>query len=224
VEPRAVPFLAETPPPLKRWGELHIPNPKSEIQVSDPLFWLGMSILLVAVSLTAVLVTLIPAVQALIRAARSVEKLADTLSREFPPTLEAIRLTGREISELTDDVSEGMQSAGEVVKQVDHSLVTAKKQAQNVQVTTRSVVTGIKAAWKTLTRKPPISGVRSRGVDRLSPSQRSGISLRDSGLDARYSGPYASGINGESTRQRNSEGSSLPDDSEEFEQVRSKDS
>ncbi|MCC3433159.1 MAG: DUF948 domain-containing protein, partial [Microcoleus sp. PH2017_04_SCI_O_A] len=76
--------------------------------MSDPIFWLGLSILLVAVSLTAVLVTLIPAVQALARAARSVEKLADTLAREFPPTLEAIRLTGLEISELTDDVSDGV--------------------------------------------------------------------------------------------------------------------
>lgn len=169
-------------------------NPKSEIQVSDPLFWLGMSILLVAVSLTAVLVTLIPAVQALTRAARSMEKLADTLCRELPPTLDAIRLTGLEISELTDDVSEGVQTAGDVVKQVDRSLGTAKKQAQNVQVTTRSVVTGIKAAWKTLTRKP-IAG-RSRGGDRLSPSQRSAISLRDS------------------AQQRNSEGSHLDGDSE----------
>jgi uncharacterized protein YoxC len=176
-----------------------------------------MSILLVAVSLTAVLVTLIPAVQALARAARSVEKLADTLSREFPPTLEAIRLTGLEISELTDDVSEGVQSAGDVVKQVDRTLGTAKKQAQNVQVTTRSVVTGIQAAWKTLTRKPPISGGRGRGVDRLSPSQRSAISFRDSGS-------YGSGSHGESARQRNSEGFSLPGDSEEFEQVRSNDS
>ncbi|WP_293351457.1 MULTISPECIES: DUF948 domain-containing protein [unclassified Microcoleus] len=192
--------------------------------MSDPIFWLGLSILLVAVSLTAVLVTLIPAVQALARAARSVEKLADTLSREFPPTLEAIRLTGLEISELTDDVSDGVQSAGEVVKQVDRSIGSAKKQAQNVQVTTRSVVTGIKAAWKTLTRKPPISGGRGRGGDRLSQSQRSAISLRDSGLDDRYSGGYGTGAsNGESPRLRNSEGSSLPADAEDFEQVRSGD-
>ncbi|MEG3974543.1 DUF948 domain-containing protein [Microcoleus sp. herbarium8] len=192
--------------------------------MSDPIFWLGLSMLLVAVSLTAVLVTLIPAVQALARAARSVEKLADTLSREFPPTLEAIRLTGHEISELTDDVSDGVQSAGEVVKQVDRSLGSAKKQAQNVQVTTRSVVSGIKAAWKTLTRKPPMSG-RVRWGDRLSPSQRSAISLRDSGLDDRYSGGYGTGAsNGESPRLRNSEGSSLPGDSENFEQVRSGDS
>lgn len=193
--------------------------------MSDPIFWLGLSILLVAVSLTAVLVTLIPAVQALARAARSVEKLADTLSREFPPTLEAIRLTGLEISELTDDVSDGVQTAGEVVKQVDRSLGSAKKQAQNVQVTTRSVVTGIKAAWKTLTRKPPMSGGRGRAGDRLSPGQRSAISLRDSGLDDRYSGGYATGAsNGESPRLRNSEGSSLPGDAEDFEQVRSGDS
>ena len=180
--------------------------------------------MLVAVSLTAVLVTLIPAVQALARAARSVEKLADTLSREFPPTLEAIRLTGLEISELTDDVSDGVQSAGEVVKQVDRSIGSAKKQAQNVQVTTRSVVTGIKAAWKTLTRKPPISGTNRRVTDRLSPSQRSALSLRDSGLEDRYSGGYGVGAsNGESPRLRSSEGSGLPGDAEDFEEV-SKDS
>ena len=181
--------------------------------------------MLVAVSLTAVLVTLIPAVQALARAARSVEKLADTLSREFPPTLEAIRLTGLEISELTDDVSDGVQSAGEVVKQVDRSIGSAKKQAQNVQVTTRSVVTGVKAAWKTLTRKPPTSGTNRRSTDRLSPSQRSALSLRDSGLEDRYSGGYGAGAsNGESPRLRSSEGSGLPGDAEEFEEVRSNDS
>lgn len=181
--------------------------------------------MLVAVSLTAVLVTLIPAVQALARAARSVEKLADTLSREFPPTLEAIRLTGLEISELTDDVSEGVQSAGEVVKQVDRSIGSAKKQAQNVQVTTRSVVTGIKAAWKTLTRKPPMSGTNRRSTDRLSPSQRSALSLRDSGLEGRHSGVYGAGAsNGESPRLRSSDGSGLPGDAEEFEEVRSNDS
>lgn len=180
--------------------------------------------MLVAVSLTAVLVTLIPAVQALARAARSVEKLADTLSREFPPTLEAIRLTGLEISELTDDVSDGVQSAGEVVKQVDRSIGSAKKQAQNVQATTRSVVTGIKAAWKTLTRKPPISGTNRRSTDRLSPSQRSALSLRDSGLEDRYSGGYGGGTNnGESPRLRSSEGSGLPGDAEDFEEA-SKDS
>ncbi|MCW6051643.1 DUF948 domain-containing protein [Microcoleus sp. A2-C5] len=191
--------------------------------MSDPIFWLGLSILLVAVSLTAVLVTLIPAVQALARAARSVEKLADTLAREFPPTLEAIRLTGLEISELTDDVSDGVHSAGEVVKQVDRSIGTAKKQAQNVQVTTRSVVTGVMAAWKSLTRKPPISGTNRRS-DRLSASQRSAISLRDSGLDDRYSGGYGAGAsNGESPRLRKGEGSGLSGDSEDFEQV-SKDS
>ena len=180
--------------------------------------------MLVAVSLTAVLVTLIPAVQALARAARSVEKLADTLSREFPPTLEAIRLTGLEISELTDDVSDGVQSAGEVVKQVDRSIGSAKKQAQNVQVTTRSVVTGIQTAWKTLTRKPPISGGRGRSTDRLSPSQKSALSLRDSGLEDRYSAVYGTGAsNEESPRLRSSEGSGLPGDTEDFEEV-SKDS
>ena len=141
----------------------------------DPLFWLGLSILLVAVSLTAVLVVALPVLQEIARAARSVEKLADTLRRELPPTLEAIRLTGLEISDLTDDVSEGVKSAGQVVKQVDQNLSSAKNQAQKVQVNTRGVVAGVKAAWKTWRR--PSAGRRS--IDRLPPSQRTPLELRE---------------------------------------------
>jgi len=60
--------------------------------MTEPIFWLGCSLLLVAVSLTAVFIAALPALQELARAARSAEKLFDTLHREFPPTLEAIRL------------------------------------------------------------------------------------------------------------------------------------
>ncbi|MDB9456218.1 hypothetical protein PN478_07065 [Dolichospermum circinale CS-534/05] len=121
----------------------------------DPLFWLGLSILLVAASLTAVLVASIPALQELARAARSAEKFFDTLSRELPPTLNAIRNTSLEITDLTDDVSEGVKSAGQVVKQFDQSLNSAKKQAENIQVGTRSVLIGIKAAFISFNRKKP---------------------------------------------------------------------
>jgi len=58
--------------------------------VIDPLFWLAFSILLVAVSLTA-LGGGNARLQELARAARSAEKLFDTLRRDLPPTLEAIR-------------------------------------------------------------------------------------------------------------------------------------
>lgn len=139
----------------------------------DPLFWLGLSILLVAVSLTAVLVAALPALQELARAARSAEKLFDTLRRDLPPTLDAIRLTGLEISELTDDVSEGVKSAGQVVKQVDQSLDQAKKQAKNVETSTRSVFSGVKAAWKTFTRSPS----SRRKLDRLAANQRQTMQL-----------------------------------------------
>lgn len=151
----------------------------------DPLFWLGLSILLVAVSLTAVLVAALPALNELARAARSIEKLADTLRRELPPTLEAIRLTGMEISDLTDDINEGVNSASQVVKQVDLSLEGAKQQAKKVQVTTKSVFTGLKAAWKTFTRpsgsndSPP-----RRSTGRLPASQRTPLELRDSLRDS----------------------------------------
>jgi uncharacterized protein YoxC len=139
------------------------------------LFWLVLSLLFVTVSLTIVLVVAIPALRELARASRSAEKLFDTLRREFPPTLQAIRLTGLEISDLTEDVSEGVQSAGQVVKQVDQSLTDVRQQTQRVQSSTRSVVVGIKAAWRTFTRSPKPSTPR-RPVDRL-PSPRSETDL-----------------------------------------------
>jgi uncharacterized protein YoxC len=115
----------------------------------DPLFWLGFSMFLVAISLTAVLVAALPALHELARAARSAEKLFDTLRREFPPTLEAIRLTGLEISDLTDDISQGVNNASNVVKQVDQTLSSAKQQATTLKKSTHRVVRGVKAAWKT---------------------------------------------------------------------------
>ncbi|MCC5643282.1 DUF948 domain-containing protein [Nostoc sp. CHAB 5824] len=141
----------------------------------DPLFWLGLSLLLVATSLTAVLVAAIPALQELARAARSAEKLFDTLSRDLPPTLEAIRVTGLEITDLTDDVSEGVKSANQVVKQVDQSLDNARKQAQNLQVGTRSIFIGAKAAWRNFTRPKPTR----RTGERLPSNEKPPLTLRE---------------------------------------------
>lgn len=134
--------------------------------MTNPLFWLVLSLLFVTISLTIVLVVMIPTLKELGRAARSAEKLFETLRREFPPTLEAIRLTGMEITDLTDDISDGVQSAGNVVKQVDQTLTGARRQARKVQLSTRSMMAGIKTAWKTFTR--PQSP--QRRVDRLPPT------------------------------------------------------
>lgn len=123
-----------------------IPNFNSSI--NEPLFWLGISTLLVALSLTAVLLTALPALNEVARAARSAEKLFDTLNREFPATLEAIRLTGSEITELTDDLNKGVKGATGVVQQVDQSITGTKKQIKTVEIKSRSLLTGIKTAWK----------------------------------------------------------------------------
>lgn len=120
--------------------------------MTEPIFWLGLSLFLVAGSLTAVLVAALPAFQELARAARSAEKLFDTLSRELPPTLEAIRLTGMELTDLTDDVSEGVQSATRVVKQVNQGFGGVRRQTKKAQGMTRSVMVGLKAAWRTFNR------------------------------------------------------------------------
>lgn len=115
--------------------------------MTEPLFWLGLSLLLVSVSLTAVLIVAIPALTELARAARSAEKLFDTLRQEFPPTLEAIRLSGLEITELTDEINTGIKTATQVVKQVDQSLTHVQQQSRNL--TKNRFVIGLKAAWRT---------------------------------------------------------------------------
>jgi hypothetical protein len=115
--------------------------------VTEPLFWLGLSLLLVSVSLTAVLCTAIPALLELSRAARSAEKLFDTLREELPPTLDAIRLTSLEVTELTDEINIGVKTATDVAKQVDSGINYASKQVKTAQFGTRRLVTGVKAAW-----------------------------------------------------------------------------
>ncbi|KPQ38485.1 MAG: DUF948 domain-containing protein [Phormidium sp.] len=115
--------------------------------MSDPIFWLGLSVGLVAVSLLTVVLALLPAVGELQRAARSVEKLADTLSRDLPPTLDALRLTGLELGELSDDVSSSVKNAGEVVEQVNQSVTGVRKRAQWLRGTTRSLSSGVRTAW-----------------------------------------------------------------------------
>ena len=93
----------------------------------------------------------------------------------MPPTLNAIRNTGLEITDLTEDVSEGVKSASQVVKQVDKSLDSARKQAQNVQSGTRSLFVGVKTAWKTFTRqKSP-----RRMVERLPITEKPHLTLAE---------------------------------------------
>jgi hypothetical protein len=134
----------------------------------DPLLFLGCSILLVAVSLTALLVAAFPAIQDFARASRSAEKLFDRLDRELPPTLEAIRLAGLELSDLSEEMSQGVQSAAAVVQQVDLSLLEVKKQAGNVRTNTQSVWVGIKAAWQTWRQvETKVIEDTSTGSDRL---------------------------------------------------------
>ena len=120
----------------------------------DPLFWLGLSLCLVAMSLTAVLIVAVPAFQELSKAAQSAQKLFDLLSRELPSTLEAMRKTGLELSDLTEDMSQGLEHASHVVKQVDESLTEVKR----ANVGTKSLVVGITAAWRSFSR----SGRRRR--------------------------------------------------------------
>lgn len=156
----------------------------------DPTLWLGLSLFLVALSLTAVLVAAVPALQEVARAARSAEKLFDTLARELPPTLDAIRLTGLEITELTDDVTEGVKNASNLARQMDEGVTEVRRQARHAQRTTRSVTAGVKAAWKTFTRPPapPRNPLPHQSADPLQSPDRPLLNLGDRGdLDSDFS-------------------------------------
>jgi hypothetical protein len=140
--------------------------------LADPLFWLALSFLLVVVSLTAMLMAAIPAFRELGRASRSVEKFFDTLGKDLPPTLEAIRLTGLEITELTDDITEGVQGAGQVVQQVNQSLTSAQTGAKQLNTGTRSLLAGARAAWRTLTTDESTKTGRSQPPSLASKAER----------------------------------------------------
>lgn len=120
--------------------------------MSSAIFLLGLSFLLVVVCLTILLLTAIPAFQELSKAASSIIRLTDTLTRELPATLESIRLTGLEISELSDELNQGAKNAGEAVKQVNDGLKGVRDTASSASNATKSVFAGLKAGLKSLGR------------------------------------------------------------------------
>lgn len=120
--------------------------------MSEAIFLLGLSFLLVAVCLTIFLITAIPTFQELAKAANSIIRLADTLTRELPATLEAIRMTGLELSELSDELNQGAKSAGEAVKQVNDGLKGVRQSASSASIATKSAFAGFKAGLKSLGR------------------------------------------------------------------------
>ncbi|MEL7329597.1 MAG: DUF948 domain-containing protein [Cyanobacteria bacterium J06559_1] len=122
--------------------------------MKNPFFWLGISILLVAISLMALLTVAIFVLQELARAARSAEKLLDTLNKELPATLQELRTTGQDLSGLTDEVAGSVQSARSVVSQVDKGLSDVKVHTRRAQITTRSLIAGTTAALQVLIGKP----------------------------------------------------------------------
>ena len=139
------------------------------------MVWLGLSILLLAMGLAILVGVSIPALLGLARAARSAEKFFDTLDRELPRTLEAMRHTGDDLRGLADDMTEGVSSARNIVKQVDRSLSDVRQQAHQAKRTTRSMTAGFRAAWRVLTkpkkRRPPTRRPTSKSPDTPYPAQ-----------------------------------------------------
>lgn len=120
--------------------------------MQSPLFWLLLSFLLVALSLTAVLAAAFPAFLELGRAARSAEKLMDTLNREIPRTLEALRRTGGDLADFTDELEASVKSAKGILKQTEQSIIQTRQQIRQVHHHSHITWTGIKTAWNVFRR------------------------------------------------------------------------
>ncbi|MGB2925564.1 MAG: DUF948 domain-containing protein [Limnothrix sp.] len=120
--------------------------------MQDPFFWLLLSFLLVAISLTAVLAASFPAFLELGRVARSAEKLLDTLNHELPRTLEALRRAGGELAELGEDIEGSIKSAKGVIQQTEKGMKQTQHQIKQVHHGGRSTWVGLKTTWKELNR------------------------------------------------------------------------
>jgi uncharacterized protein YoxC len=109
--------------------------------MTEPIFWLALSFFLVAISLTILLMSAIPAFQEISRASRSVQRLADLLVQELPPALESLRMAGLEVSELTEELNQGAKAVQKVGE-------GAKQTAQRA----RTTLVALKAGWQAFTR------------------------------------------------------------------------
>ncbi|AFY37892.1 hypothetical protein Lepto7376_1550 [[Leptolyngbya] sp. PCC 7376] len=118
--------------------------------MQNPFFWLLLSFLLVAISLTAVLAAAFPTFLELGRMARSADKLLDTLNRELPRTLESLRKTGGELTGLTDELEDSIKGAKNIIKHTETSIQETQKQIKQVHHNSRSTWAGLKTAWKVL--------------------------------------------------------------------------
>lgn len=118
--------------------------------VTDPIFWLGLSLGCVALGLLLLCVAMLPAARDLQRAARSLERLANTLDRELPATLESFRKTGLELGDLTENVTSSVRHASETLGHVNESVATVRRQTQRAHGTARGAIAGLQAAWRVL--------------------------------------------------------------------------
>ncbi|XP_010488969.1 PREDICTED: uncharacterized protein LOC104766725 [Camelina sativa] len=146
---------------------LHSINPLAKLSLSDQAFLLLAFIAFTtSVAFTSLVITAIPTLVAMGRAATSFAKLADTARKELPSTLAAVRLSGMEISDLTlelsdlsQDIADGVnksakavQAAEAGIKQIgtlaqQHTLSMIEERANLPEISLQPVVAG--AAEKT---------------------------------------------------------------------------
>jgi hypothetical protein len=120
--------------------------------MTEPIFWLGCSLLLVAVKFNGGFHRRFTCSARVSPGSPQCRKIIRYPPSGISPTLEAIRLTGAEISELTENIDEGVKSTRQVVQGVDRSLGSAKAGLSKLDRGGRRLLIGFKVAWNTWKR------------------------------------------------------------------------
>ncbi|KAG4189309.1 hypothetical protein ERO13_A08G218300v2 [Gossypium hirsutum] len=100
-------------------GHPIVPNfiPTQKMSLSDQAFYLFTFIACTAsLAFTSLVIAAVPTLFAMRRAAVSLSKLADTAREELPSTMAAIRLSGMEISDLSQEIADGVNKSAQAVQ------------------------------------------------------------------------------------------------------------
>lgn len=128
--PKSGEMAGNPSPPHKISSIMLVPSPLKRLSQMAPAdqasLLLGVIAFMMSGALLALLATAIPTLNAMRRAALSLERLADTAREELPGTMAAIRLSGMEISDLTLELSDMSQEISEGVRSSARALRAAE--------------------------------------------------------------------------------------------------
>ncbi|XP_010550239.1 PREDICTED: uncharacterized protein LOC104821131 isoform X2 [Tarenaya hassleriana] len=147
------------------------PSPSSilrsaKLSLSDQAFFLLAFIACTtSVAFTSLVITAIPTLNAMGRAATSLAKLADTAREELPSTMAAIRLSGMEISDLTLELNDLSHEIADGVNKSTQAVQAAEAGIKQIGVLARQQTMSMiqeRASLPAISLQPVVSGAAKK--------------------------------------------------------------